>query len=218
MQVPTFAGRRAVSASAAGRLPASSRASTKLETENIVSHAISTPQPTQSGEVSSEPVGAVQAIDYELAQRQRRRGVYALAWATVAFFVLAIGISYAVAIAHGYGTGFGDGHEITPRVVPWGGTGFWGDLGLLAGTAVTDVIALYVWYFAASRLDNITEDDPVGADDDAIDLNESASWYVVQVPGLTKVLTVVAVVCLIGIVVGAAVLLPVVAIRYGFVI
>jgi hypothetical protein len=183
-----------------------------------VSHTISTPQPTQSGEVSSEPVGAVQAIDYELAQRQRRRGVYALAWATVAFFVLAIGISYAVAITHGYGTGFGDGHEITPRVVPWGGTGFWGDLRLLAGTAVTDVIALYVWYYAASRLDNITKDDPVGADDDAIDLNESASWYVVQVPGLTKVLTVVAVVCLIGIVVGAAVLLPVVAIRYGFVI
>ncbi len=144
--------------------------------------------------------------------------MYGLAWATVAFFATAIGISYAVAIAHGYGTGFGDGHEIVSRVIPWGGTGFWGDLGLLAGTAVTDVIALYVWYLAASRLDNITKDDPVGADDDAIDLNESASWYVVQVPGLTKVLTVVAVVCLIGIVVGAAVLLPVVAIRYGFVI
>jgi hypothetical protein len=189
-----------------------------LETENIVSHTISTPQPTQSREVSSEPVRATQAIDYELAQRQRRRGVYALAWATVAFFVLAIGISYAVAIAHGYGTGFGDGREITSRVIPWHGTGFWGDLGLLAGTAVTDVIALYVWYYAASRLDNITKDDPVGADDDDIDVNESASWYVVQVPGLTKVLTVVAVVCLIGIVVGAAALLPVVAIRYGFVL
>jgi hypothetical protein len=189
-----------------------------LETENIVSDTISTPQPTHSGEVSSEPVRAIQAIDYELAQRQRRRGVYALVWATVAFFVLAIGISYAVAIAHGYGTGFGDGREITSRVIPWHGTGFWGDLGLLAGTAVTDVIALYIWYYAASRLDNITKDDPVGADDDDIDVNESASWYVVQVPGLTKVLTVVAVVCLIGIVVGAAVLLPVVAIRYGFVI
>jgi hypothetical protein len=189
-----------------------------METEQIMSQTISTPQPTQSGEASSEPVRAIDAIDYDLAQRQRRRGVYVLAWATVAFFALAIGISYAVAISHGYGTGFGDGREITSRLIPWRGTGFWGDLGLLAGTAVTDVIALYIWYYAASRLDNMTKDNPVDADDDDVDLNEPASWYVVQVPGLTKVLTVVAVVCLIGIVVGAAALLPVVTIRYGFVI
>jgi hypothetical protein len=193
-------------------------ADTKLEMEHIVSHDILTPPTTENQEPAPEPVRAVDAIDYDLAQRQRRRGVYVLAWATVAFFALAIGISYAVAISHGYGTGFGDGREITSRVIPSRGTGFWGDLGLLAGTAVTDVIALCIWYYAASRLDNMTKDDPVGADDDDIDLNESASWYVVQVPALTKVLTVVAVVCLVGIVVGAAALLPVVTIRYGFVL
>jgi hypothetical protein len=183
-----------------------------------VSRTISTPQATESEESPPEPIRAIDAIDYDLAQRQRRRGVYVLAWATVAFFALAIGISYAVAISHGYGTGFGDGREITSRVIPWSGTGFWGDLGLLAGTAVTDVIALYIWYYAASRLDNMTKDDPVAPDVEDVDLNEPASWYVVQVPGLTKVLTVVAVVCLIGIVVGAAVLLPVVTIRYGFIL
>jgi hypothetical protein len=186
--------------------------------EHIVSQTISKPPATESEETTPEPVRAIDAIDYDLAQRQRRRGVYVLAWATVAFFALAIGISYAVAISHGYGTGFGDGREILSRVIPWGGTGFWGDLGLLAGTAVTDVIALYVWYYAASRLDNMTKDDPVAPDNELVDLNEPASWYVVQVPALTKVLTVVAVVCLLGIVVGAAVLLPVVTIRYGFIL
>jgi hypothetical protein len=190
----------------------------KVEMEHIVSHDILTPPATESQEPAPQPVRAIDAIDYDLGRRQRRRGVYVLAWATVAFFALAIGTSYAVAIAHGYGTGFGDGREILSRVVPWHGTGFWGDLGLLAGTAVTDVIALYIWYYAASRLDNITKDDPVAPDDEDVDLNEPASWYVVQVPTLTKVLTVVAVVCLIGIVVGAAALLPVVTIRYGFVI
>jgi RsiW-degrading membrane proteinase PrsW (M82 family) len=89
---------------------------------------------------------------------------------------------------------------------------------LLAGTIVIDVVVILVWYYLMSRLDNVGVDDPVAPDDRQLDLNDPASWYVVQVPGLTKSLTVVAVACLIGIVVGAAALLPVVSIRYEFLI
>jgi hypothetical protein len=157
-------------------------------------------------------------IDYDRAYRQRKRGIHVLAWSTVAFFLVAIAACYLSAAAHGYGTGFGDGKEVSSRVVPLGGTGFWGDLALLAGTIVIDVVVILVWYYLMSRLDNVGADDPVAPDDRQLDLNDPASWYVVQVPGLTKSLTVVAVACLIGIVVGAAVLLPVVSIRYGFLI
>lgn len=161
---------------------------------------------------------AVDAIDYEANARQRRRAVVVLAWSTVVFFAGAIAVSYAVALAHGYGTGFGDGREITSRVIPLHGTGFWGDLGLLALTFAMDAAMLTVWYFAASRLDNLTADDPVAPDDPDVDLNDAASWYVVNVPRLTRSLYVVAIVCLLGIVTGAAVLLPVVTLRYGFVL
>lgn len=156
--------------------------------------------------------------DYDRVYRQRKRGIYVLAWSTVAFFLVAIAACYISAVAHGYGTGFGDGKEISSRVVPLGGTGFWGDLALLAGTILIDVLVIFVWYYVMSRLDNIGPDNPVAPDDRQLDLNDPASWYVVQVPGLTKSLTVVAITCLIGIVIGAAVLLPVVSIRYGFLI
>lgn len=161
---------------------------------------------------------AIDAIDYDVAYYQRQRGIYVLSWSTVAFFVIAIAVSYAVALAHGYGTGFGDGRELAERVRPWAGTGFWGDLGLLAGTAALDAAMLALWYFLASRLDNMTRDEPIAPDAEDVDLNDAASWYVVNVPALTKSLTVVALVCLLGIVIGAAVLLPVVTVRYGFVI
>lgn len=164
------------------------------------------------------PARAVDTIDYEAGYQQRKRGIYVMAWSTVVFFIGAIAASYAVAIAHGYGTGFGDGREIADRVKPWSGTGFWGDFGILAGTAAIVVIALYSWYYIASRLDNFTSDDPVAPDNADVDLNEPSSWYVVQVPGLVKSLYVVAIVCLLGVVLGAAVLLPVVTIRFGFVL
>lgn len=89
---------------------------------------------------------------------------------------------------------------------------------MLLLTVATDVVFLYVWYWAMSRLDNVSVDDPVAPDNRDLDLNDPASWYTVQVPGLTKTLTVVAITCLVGIVVGAAALVPVVAIRYGWVI
>jgi hypothetical protein len=180
-----------------------------------VTHSIAS---TQRVDERPPPVGSAEGGHYERAYRQRKRGIYVLAWSTVAFFVVAIGACFIAAVAHGYGTGFGDGKEITSRVRPLAGTGFWGDLGLLAGTVVIDVVVLFIWYFAMSRLDNIGVDDPVAPDDRQLDLNEPASWYVVQVPGLTKTLTVVAVACLVGIVLGAAGLLPVVAIRYGWVL
>jgi hypothetical protein len=187
-------------------------------TGNLMTRTIAKPQRQAESTPLQSATRAIDAIDYDHAYRQRKRGIYVLSWSTVAFFVVAIAVSYAAALAHGYGTGFGDGKELTEHVRPWSGTGFWGDLGLLAGTAALDAAMLALWYFAASRLDNMTRDEPIGPDADDVDMNDAASWYVVNVPGLTKSLTVVALVCLLGIVIGAAVLLPVVTVRYGFVI
>ncbi|OBJ13015.1 hypothetical protein A5621_19335 [Mycobacterium colombiense] len=141
-----------------------------------------------------------------------------LAVVCVAFFVVVISACYIAAALYGYGTGFGDGKELSARVPPLGGTGFWGDLGLLAGAVVIDLIILFLWYFAASRLDNPSVDDPVARDEGDVDLKDGGSWYIVDVPVLTKFLMVVAGGCLVGIVVGASAVLPVVAIRYGWVL
>jgi hypothetical protein len=153
---------------------------------------------------------------YDRAYRQRRRGIYVLAGVCVAFFVVVISACYIAAAVYGYGTGFGDGKEIPERLPKSGGTGFWGDLGLLAGAIVIDLVILFVWALAASRMEKPSIDDPVAPDEDDVDLNDGASWYVVQVPTLTKSLIVVAISCLVGIVVGASAVIPVVAIRYGW--
>jgi len=150
--------------------------------------------------------------------RQRKRGIYVLAGVCVAFFVVVISACYIAAAVHGYGTGFGDGKELPERLPALGGTGFWGDLGLLAGAVVIDLVILSVWYLAASRMENPSIDDPVAPDDGDVDLTDGASWYVVQVPALTKFLIVVAISCVVGIVVGASAVLPVVAMRYGWVL
>jgi hypothetical protein len=155
---------------------------------------------------------------YDRAYRQRKHGVYVLAGVCVAFFVVVISACYIAAAVYGYGAGFGDGKELPARIPKLGGTGFWGDLGSLAGAVIVDLIILFVWYFAASRMDNASADDPVAPDEGDVDLKDGASWYVVQVPTLTKFLMVVAIGCLVGIVVGASAVLPVVAIRYGWVL
>lgn len=155
---------------------------------------------------------------YDRAYRQRKRGVYVLAGVCVAFFVIVISACYIAAARYGYGSGFGDGRELPARLPPLRGTGFWGDLGLLAGAVGVDLIILFVWYFAASRMDNPSVDDPVAPDEGDVDLKDGASWYAVPVPTLTKFLMVVAVGCLVGIVVGASAVLPVVALRYGWVL
>jgi hypothetical protein len=152
------------------------------------------------------------------AYRQRKRGIYVLAGVCVAFFVLVISACYIAAAQYGYGTGFGDGKELPARIPRLGGSGFWSDLGLLIGAVIVDLIILFVWYFAASRMDNPSVDDPVAAEHGDVDLNDGASWYVVQVPTLTKFLILVAVCCVVGIVVGASAVLPVVALRYGWVL
>lgn len=141
-----------------------------------------------------------------------------LAGVCVAFFVVVISACYIAAAEYGYGAGLGDGKELAARVPPLAGTGFWGDLGLLAGAVVVDLFILFIWYFTASRMDNPSFDDPVAPDDRDVDLKDGASWYVVQVPALTKFLMVVAIGCLLGIVIGASAVLPVVAIRYGWVL
>jgi hypothetical protein len=171
---------------------------------------------TSVGAREGPPV--VARAGYDLAYRQRKRGIYVLAGVCVAFFLVVISACYIAAALYGYGTGFGDGKELPARIPPLGGTGFWGDLCVLAGAVVIDLIILFVWYFAASRMDNPSVDDPIAPDEGDVDLKDGASWYVVQVPMLTKFLMVVAVGCLIGIVVGASVVLPVVAIRYGWVL
>ena len=155
---------------------------------------------------------------YDHAYRRRKRGIYVLAGVCVAFFVVVIGACYIAAVVYGYGTGFGDGKELADRLPALGGTGFWGDLGLLAGAVVIDLVILSVWYLAASRMENPSIDDPVAPDDADVDLTDGASWYVVQVPALTKMLIVVAIGCVVGIVVGASAVLPVVALRYGWVL
>ena len=152
------------------------------------------------------------------AYRQRKRGIYVLAGVCVAFFVVVISACYIAAAQYGYGTGFGDGKELPARIPPLGGTGFWGDFGLLAGAVAVDAVILFVWYLAESRMENPSVDDPVAPDDGDVDLNDTASWYVVQVPTLTRLLMAVAVFCLVGIVVGASAVIPVVAIRYGWVL
>jgi hypothetical protein len=155
---------------------------------------------------------------YERGHRQRKRGIYVLAGVCVAFFLVVIAACYIAAAVYGYGSGFGDGKELPDRLPAPGGTGFWGDLGLLAAAVVIDLVILLVWYFAASRMENPSIDDPVAPDDADVDLRDGASWYVVQVPALTKFLIVVAISCVVGIVVGASAVLPVVAIRYGWVL
>lgn len=155
---------------------------------------------------------------YDRAYRQRKRGIYVLAGVCVAFFVVVISACYIAAAQYGYGTGFGDGKELPARIPPLQGTGFWGDLGLLAGGVAVDLVILFVWYLAASRMENPSVDDPVAPEDRNINLNDTASWYVVPVPTLTRLLMAVAIFCLVGIVIGASAVIPVVAIRYGWVL
>lgn len=175
------------------------------------------PQP-EATPLLSPGAGEMAASASDRAYRQRKRGIYVLAAVCVAFFVIVISACYSAAAVFGYGTGMGDGKELPERLPPTRGTGFWGDLGLLAGAVAVDVVILAVWYLAASRMENPSIDDPVAPDDDDVDLADGASWYVVQVPTLTKFLMAVAISCLVGIVVGASLVIPVVAIRYGWVL
>lgn len=154
----------------------------------------------------------------ELAARRRKRGIYVLTGVCVAFFVVVIAACYIAAAAHGYGSGFGDGADIPSRSLTPSGTGFWGDLGLLAGGFALDLLIMFVWYLAASRMESPSVDDPVAPDRERVDLSDDASWYVVAVPGLTKVLMGVAIFCLIAIVIGVSSVLPVTALRFGWIL
>jgi hypothetical protein len=175
-------------------------------------------KPISATQHPSDEPSAPDSSGGDRAYRQRKRGIFVLSGICVAFFVIAIGACYIAAAAHGYGTGFGDGKDFPERMPPLGGTGFWGDVGLLAGCVAVDVVILFVWYLAASRMDNPSVDDPVAPDDGDVDLNDRTNWYVVQVPVLTRVLMAVAIACLVGITIGASAVIPVVAIRYGWVL
>jgi hypothetical protein len=150
--------------------------------------------------------------------RQRKRGIYMLAGICVGFFVIVVSACYIAAAGYGYGTGLGDGKELPERLPPLGGTGFWGDLALLASAVALDLLILFVWYLAESRMEQPSVDDPVAPDNGDVDLRDGASWYVVQVPTLTKLLMAVAISCLVGIVVGASAVIPYVSLRYGWVL
>src|SRR5947209_14388892 len=113
---------------------------------------------------------------YDRAYRQRRRGIYVLAGVCVAFFVVVISACYIAAAVYGYGAGFGDGKEIPARLPKTGGTGFWGDLGLLAGAIVIDLVILFVWPLPASRMENPSGDAPVAPAEEDDARNDGAWW------------------------------------------
>lgn len=148
--------------------------------------------------------------------RRRRQGIYALTAFCGLFFCGGIVVTYIIAWRYGYGTGFGDGHLIPAGTGDArGGHGFFGDMAILICTFVVDVALLGVWYWLITRLDSISADDPLPPDDGA-DLIRDENWYYVQVPVLTKLIMGVAVACIVGLSLGAAVILPVALIRFGW--
>jgi hypothetical protein len=150
------------------------------------------------------------------AVRARKQAVFALTIFCAVFFVGAIIVSYIVAFAHGHGTGIGDG-----RIVPAGtgeiksGQGFFGDSAILVGTVAIDVALLGAWHWLVSRLDGFSDDNPMPADDGA-DLSLERNWYYVDSPGLLKVFVVTAWVCIAGLSLCAAAILPLALIRFGW--
>ena len=145
--------------------------------------------------------------------RGRRRAIYVLVAFCAVFFVVGITASYVVAAHHGYGTGIGDG--FTDAVPRPSGSGFLGDLAILGGNFILDIGILFFWYWVISRLEAISGDDPAPPDDGA-DLRSEESWYYIHVPGLTRVLVVIASFCTVGVSVLVAAILPVVLIRFGW--
>lgn len=159
---------------------------------------------------------ATTGVGGDRSYRQRRRGIYVLTFVCVAFFVVAISACYVAAGLHGYGTGFGDGKNAADRIPPLGGNGFWGDAAILLGAIALNVLVTLMWYFAASRMENPSVDDPVAPDDGSVDLSDDTSWYVVPIPGLTRALVAMAWICLFAIVLGTSAIAPAVAIRFGW--
>lgn len=147
------------------------------------------------------------------ATRDRRHAVYALVTFCAVFFVGAIAVSYVVAAHYGFGTGFGDG-KLAPVGKPHG-HGFFGDAAVMAGALLIDAAFLFAWTWLIPRLEAPTSDDPLPPGDEA-DLSRDENWYCVQVPGLTRVLTVIAVFCTIGVALLASSNLPIVLIRFGW--
>ena len=143
----------------------------------------------------------------------RRRAIYALVAFCVVFFVGGIVVSYIVAANYGYGSGIGDG-KLDP-VATAHGHGFFGDGAILAGAFVFDGLVVSAWYWLISRLEAPTSDDPLPGDDGA-DLSRDENWYVVEVPGLTKILIGVAVFCMAGVALLASSNLPIVLLRFGW--
>jgi hypothetical protein len=159
---------------------------------------------------------------YSAAERKvmagRRHAIYALVAFCAAFFIVSIVASYLVAAHYGFGTGFGDGfvrEDPKPE-----GTGFWGDAAILIGNTVVVALIFGIWCWLLSRLEAISADDPVLPEGTAVvqgvDPTSDESWYYVQIPVLTKALTAVAVICLAGVALFGAALLPLALIRYGW--
>jgi hypothetical protein len=151
-----------------------------------------------------------------VAVRQRRQAVVALTSFCFVFFVGAVAASYAIAISHGYGTGFGDGRELAAGTgSDKGGTGFYGDAAILIGTLAIDFGLLFMWHWLMSRLDGVSDDNPLPEPDGA-DLSREESWYYVYSPGLMKVFVGTGWVCIAGLSFFAAAILPWALLRYGW--
>ena len=147
------------------------------------------------------------------AETRRRQGVYGLVGFCTVFFVGSIAISYVVAAHYGYGTGFGDSRPAPVGTIR--GQGFFGDAAILAGAFALDLLIVYVWYWLISRLDTPTSEEALTFTDD-VDLTDDENWYAVRVPTLTKILTGVALFCLVGVALVAPLNLPIVVLRYGW--
>jgi len=159
---------------------------------------------------------AVLAVRNPEAVRKRRQAVMALTAFCFAFFVVAIGASYAIALAHGYGTGVGDGRELPAGTgADKSGTGFFGDAAILIGTLAIDFGLLFMWQWLMSRLDGVSDDNPLATPDGA-DLSCEDSWYYVYSPRLMKVFVVTGWVCIGGLSFFAAAILPWALMRYGW--
>ncbi|MGC1804276.1 MAG: hypothetical protein WA752_09655 [Mycobacterium sp.] len=148
--------------------------------------------------------------------RRRRQGIYALTAFCALFFGGGAVLTYVVAAAYGYGTGFGDGHILPAGTGDHrGGHGFFGDSAILLGTLAVDAALFGAWHWLVSRLDSVSADDPLAPDDGA-DLTEDENWYYVEIPVLTKVIMGIAIACIAGLSIGAAAILPMALVRYGW--
>jgi hypothetical protein len=141
--------------------------------------------------------------------QSRRQGIRFLNGLTLAFFMAAWGLTFLQAARAGHGIGLGDGTIVGSRRVPVGGTGAIGDAVRLCGAIALDLALIAVWTWIARRVGDDRDVGHVGGD-------VSSSWYQLDIPRTTGVLTAVAFACVVAIVMTSFFLFPLILLRYGW--